>query len=367
MGMMRNNMPLQKTPQRRLDTTAGVSEIIGAILMISLVVGAVAIISMFLFSQPTPQKIPNINFMTGYDASQSLLYIYHNGGDSLSPGSFSVVINGTPTNKYIISDYSSEWSLGKNLIVSGVPAGQNSVAIVYNTTGGEGLVLRSAMSNIVVPVTPIINPDVITASTYPPVISVPQLMQNVTNNTINYYRENGTIIQSGGYIQFNITSSGINSTIVTGNGMVQLNPGDTVKITPDSVAQGMTVFGMGDQIWELTSEKVVLTITNRTSNPAPYTGAINHSWITSYKDLQSTLTLSTALSPGSYYTELAVNNYPSYVKSQTFSSQVINRTSINTIQISNVKPTTIGLFVLQFNNKTKSTYFVGSASGYTVT
>jgi FlaG/FlaF family flagellin (archaellin) len=344
---------------------SGVSEVIGVILLISVVVAAVAIIGVFLFSQSTPQEIPAINFMTGSDNSNRL-YLFHNGGDSLTKGTFSVLVDGIVRNDYTISDGSNVWSLGTNLILSGVTSGSHSVAIIYNNTGSGGVLLRSGTSNVLVSATPIINPDVITGSTYPPIISVPQLMQNVTNNTINYYRENGTIIQ-GGYIQFNITASGINSTIVTGNGLVQLNSGDTVRITPDSVSQGMVVFGMGDQIWELISERALLTITNRTSNPSPYTGAINHTWITSYKDLQSTLTLSTSTPPGSYYTELALNNYPSYAKSQTFSSQVINRTSSNSIQISNVTPNSIGLFVLQFNNKTKSTYFVGSASGYTVT
>jgi hypothetical protein len=364
MGLMRN-MHLQKTPRRRSDTTAGVSEIIGAILMISLVVMAVAIVGILLFSQTTPQKIPNINFMTGSD-NNNRLYLYHNGGDSLALGAFSVMVDGGIRNDYSLSDGSNEWSLGKNLILTNVSSGSHSIAIIYNGTGSGAVVLRSASSSIIA-ATVTDNPDVRTLTTYPPVIDVTQLMQNVTNNTINYYRENGTIVQPGGYIQLNITASGINSTIVTGNGLVQLYPGDTVRITPDSVSQGMVVFGIGDQIWEMALEKAVLTITNRTSNPAPYSGAINHSWITSYKDLQSTLILSTI--PGSYYTELAVNNYPSYAQSQTFSSQVFNRTSLSTnvIQINNVKPTTIGLFVLRFDNKTKSTYFVGSASGYTVT
>lgn len=342
---------------------SGVSEVIGAILLISVVIAAVGIVGVVLFSQTTPQKIPNVNFMTGTDNSNRL-YLYHNGGDSLVKGCFSVIVDGIVRDDYTISDGSNEWSLGKNLIIPGITTGSHSVAVIYNSTKTGAVVLRSGTANIVVPATPVINPDVIASATYPPVVSVPQLMQNLTNNSINYYRENGTIIQSGS-LQFNVT--GINSTMFTTSNTVPvpLNIGDTVNIAPDSVTQGMIVFGAGNQIWELTAEKATLTISNR-STPVTYTGAINHTWITGYKDFRSTLVLSTAATPGSYFTELAVNNYPTYAASQAFSSQIINGTSSKNIVISNVRPAATGLFVLQVNNKTKSTYFVGNITSISI-
>jgi len=75
------------------DSASGVSELIGAILMITVVIAAVAIIGIFLLSQQTPQEIPNINFMTGTNAAGTTLYLYHNGGDSLEKGQFAVVID----------------------------------------------------------------------------------------------------------------------------------------------------------------------------------------------------------------------------------------------------------------------------------
>jgi FlaG/FlaF family flagellin (archaellin) len=359
-------MPKNYKPQVTGSSDYGVSEVIGAILLISVVIVAVAIIGVFLLSQTTPQEVPHVNFMTGTD-NNNHLYLFHNGGDNLVLGNFTVIIDGAvqSTSNLTLPNGGNTWSLGQNLVISGVPSSsQHSIVLAYNTTGGGAAVVGSGSASALVSSTPIINPDVITAATYPPVVSVPQLMENVTNNSINYYRENGTYIQ--GYIQFNISASNSNSTIVTRSGLVQLYPLDTVRIAPDSVSQGMTVFGIGDQFWELASDNATLTITNRSSNPLPYTGIITHSWITSYKNLQSTLVLATT--SGSYYTELAVNKYPSYAQSQTFSSQLINWTQSSTaVQINNVKPTTIGLFILRFDNKTKSTYFVGSASGYTYT
>ena len=349
--------PSRKT---RIDTSSGVSEIVGSMLLISLVVAGVAIVAVVLFSQSSPQEVPNVNFMTGTNNPPTFLYLYHNGGDTLTSGQFMVLVDGV-AKPYTISGGGDRWSLGKNLIVP-ITAAPGNVALVYNVSGSGGVVIHSASANVASVSGPV-SPDIVTGISYPPAVDITQLMANVTNNTINYYRENGTLIQPGGSLQFTVTRA--NSTMYTTSATVPvaLNPGDVVTITPDSVSQGMRVFGIGDQIWELTSEKATVAI----SNQPVYTGPIIHSWITGYTNLRSDLNLSTASSPGLFFTEFAVNNYPSYERSQTFSSQIVNGTSSRTILISSARPDSIGLFVLQFDNKTKSTYFVGSASGYTVT
>jgi hypothetical protein len=193
-------------------------------------------------------------------------------------------------------------------------------------------------------------------------------MQNVTNNSVNYYQEGGTQILSGS-IQFNITK--INSTIfytpsaASSPVMVPLAIGNNVAITPfvgSGFSPGVRTFGIGDQIWELTAEKATLSITNRSGGDLNLGAvAINNTWVTGYKDLRSTLAISG--SPGTYNIELVVNRYPSDAKSQTFSSQIWNRTTTAvTTTINNVGPTTTGIFVLQHDNRTKSMYFVGSGT-----
>jgi hypothetical protein len=343
----------------RIDSTAGVSEIVGSMLLISLVVAGVAIVAVVLFSQSSPQEVPNVNFMTGTNSPPTFLYLYHNGGDTLTYGQFTVLVDGV-SKPYTISGGGNQWSLGKNLIVP-ISTAPDNVALVYNVSGSGGVVIHSASANVA-SASGTVSPDIVAGISYPPAVDVVQLMGNVTNNTIDYYRENGTIIQPGGFLRFTVSRT--NSTMYTTSASipVPLNPGDIVTITPDSVSQGMRVFGVGDQIWELTSEKATVAI----SGQQVYTGPVLHSWITGYTNLRSELNLSTASSPGSYFTELAVNNYPSYERSQTFSSQIINGTSSRTVLISGAGPNTIGLFVLQFDNKSKSTYFVGSAYGYSV-
>ena len=130
-------MRIDRNEKQKTDNSAGVSEIIGAILLISVVALAVAIIGVFFFSQPTPTKIPNLNFMTGVNGST--LYLYHNGGDALNVGEFSVLLDGKEAS-YSVSDRSSQWSLGKNLIVPISSMPQN-VQIVYNSSSAGGAVL----------------------------------------------------------------------------------------------------------------------------------------------------------------------------------------------------------------------------------
>ncbi len=132
-------MPKRSRTQIAGIADSGVSEVIGAILLISIVIAAVAIVGVFLFSLNTPQEIPSINFMTGSDNSNRL-YLFHNGGDSLTKGCFSVIVDGVMRNDYTISDGSNVWSLGTNLILSGVSSSvPHNVAIIYNNTESGGV------------------------------------------------------------------------------------------------------------------------------------------------------------------------------------------------------------------------------------
>ena len=366
-------MPKNYESQVTGSADYGVSEVIGAILLISVVIAAVAIIGVILLSQNTPQEIPNVNFMTGTDNSNRL-YLFHNGGDSLTIGSFSVLVDGVTqnNNNIAISDGSTTWSLGKNLIISGITPGQHSVAIVYNTTGTGQVVIRSGTANIILPVTPVINPDIITASAYPPVISVPQLIQNVSSRSIAFYRENNTAISQiipSPYLKFTITQP--NSTIVyssplcSGNPLI-LNVSDVVTITqPTSYNQSFRIAGIGNQLWELTAANVNLNVADPYGNTVCNNAMINHTVITGYSSFQSTLTLTTGTPLGLYYTGMTKYNYLTNTTPQR-TSQLINSLNNSQIFVYNVSPSSMGFFVLQYDNTTKSVYFAGNTTQVTV-
>jgi hypothetical protein len=74
------------TPTRRKKTLydgkeSAVSEVIGSVMLISIVVVAVAIVGVVLWSQPPPEEIP---VLSAAIANQSCnVIVSHNGGDTL--------------------------------------------------------------------------------------------------------------------------------------------------------------------------------------------------------------------------------------------------------------------------------------------
>jgi len=351
---------------------AGVSEVIGSILLISVVIAAVSIVGVVLFSQATPQKIPDVNFMTGYDNNNNL-YLFHNGGDTLTKGNFYVIVDGVLRDDYTISDASNEWSLGTNLIIplGGASTATHSVAIVSNTTGGGSIVLRSASSSLVVSATQ--QPDVIPASMYPPIISVPSLTQNVTNRTVIFFREMNTTISTSSFLRFNVSRQNstiyttVNCPTISGSNVIRLMIGDTVTITQlDTYPQTFRISGIGDQLLELNAGRVHLNVTNASGIKICNPTGINHTWITGYNGLQSGLNISTTASPvlSNRYTALTVLNYTSNMTPQ-YTSQIIMGLDLNRIVINNASPSRFGLFTLVFDRSTNSTFFIGDAARVT--
>lgn len=355
---------------------SGVSEVLGSMLLISVVIASVAIVLVVLMSQATPEEIPNVNFMTGSDGNNNL-YLFHNGGDSLAEGSFSVLVDGEVRDDYSISDGSSDWSLGKNLILGSVPsATPHTVAVIYNSSGGSrgANVLRSVNTSSLAILNNDVSPDII-RSAYPPVISVPQMMQNLSSRSVIYSRQrNATISNSPNtYLKFTITQP--NSTIFTtpacsGSNLLTFNVGDNVTIIQaDGASQGFRISGIGNQIWELTADKVNLKITSSSGSDrcsvVPLSCVINHTMITGYSNFQSNFSIKTAIPIGTYSTALTVYDYTTN-RTPQLSSQIINRLDNNATVITNISPTSAGVFAFQFDNATRGVYFAGNTTEITV-
>lgn len=122
----------------------GVSEIIGAIMLVSVVVVAVAIVGVVLTSQGTPQKIPALDAtISNYGR---IIQIYHNGGDPLQSTDMEILVDGvvTPFSKGTNPSWST-WSAGESLVYSvpGTGAMPDTVRIVYKS-GNANAVLASA-------------------------------------------------------------------------------------------------------------------------------------------------------------------------------------------------------------------------------
>jgi hypothetical protein len=372
------------------ESSGGVSEIIGAILMISLVVMAVALVAMMLNSQTTPQELPNVNFMTGTNADGSELYLYHNGGDTLKKGTFAVVtdVDPAPRTDYVISDGSNEWSIGRNLVLT-MTTPPKSVALVY-TAGSEqgGVVLKSGASNIAV-LTQTIRPDatpvpvgaVTCLDTSNPQIVVEYILSNTSliadalnqspstvgpvlataigTNCIKFFKHGNVELDKDNsttyYFTFNVTKPGSSIAIpgYTPNPKPLL-VGDRITIYLRNNAANFKVFGLGNQLWEISADGVDVSLYHFTVEDvqSPQTNTeVSHAWITGYQDLGSTLHIYTT---GSGQTSLVVNG-----------TVRIDGSDSSYIEITNIRPVGVGLYVLEADNNAKIVYFVGNAQSVT--
>mgnify|MGYP000887009792 CR=1 FL=1 len=131
----------------------GVSEVIGAILLVSLVILGAMIVAVLFLSQPPPQEIPQVNAIAGNDTVGGVEYIYllHDGGDPLTPMETVIRIDGgrDPGTIEISTEdgsyepwTSGEWSVGKTLRITDDQPPQ-SVSLVYSGGSSQALLLTS--------------------------------------------------------------------------------------------------------------------------------------------------------------------------------------------------------------------------------
>jgi FlaG/FlaF family flagellin (archaellin) len=373
-----------------MDRTSGVSEIIGAVLLITLVVVALAVVGAVLFAQATPQKVPNINFMTGSDGNGNLL-LFHNGGDNLKMGEFSVTVDGTPRTA-TLSGGGTEWSLGKTLQVSGVSSGSHTVQIIYNgtsTSSGSGstgeTLLRTASANV--STTSYLN----VSSDEPPVIDCsavrnPACYDQISPDTINaLYLRNTTqklirfteASQARGAISgaagtayhFNFTVSNNNSTLTTGansaNGDLcialgttyRLVNGDKVGIVLTADPDNFYVYGTDSQIWFLSAggrTRLTIKIYNQTNTKASLVGtnSVCSAYIDQYTNLDSTIQITSQTVNVIKY--LKVNN-----------TDYINGVNTSSITLNNAQPIPNGQFLLTYAGANEQVRFIGWADSIT--
>ena len=107
------------------------SEVLGAVMLISVVVLAVAIIGVALTSQGTPQKLPAASAIIS--SSGDRISIYHDGGDTLTSEELSILVNGREE-KFTKSGNLEPWtwSVGETLVNSTPVSGTlQTVRVIY--------------------------------------------------------------------------------------------------------------------------------------------------------------------------------------------------------------------------------------------
>jgi hypothetical protein len=333
--------------------------------------------------------------MTGTNAAGTQLYLYHNGGDTLTRGTFAVVLDGqTPRTDYTISDGSNNWSIGRNLILS-ITTPPKNIALIYTAAQGGSVVIRSASSNVST-LTANINPEAIPATPSSSGCSsgsgagyifndaanisnssyfVQAIQQNVTSNSISFWRSqisngnspsngiscDGLCYNSNKVYYFTFTVNSTPSSISYGatNSMttVTLNSGDVVNVTLDQGdVKYFNAFGIAPSIWELATNPVTFNITfaNGTKFQSPSGTAITHTTVASYSNMTSTLVIDTWSNAPGYDTGLTVNG-----------TQRINGLNTQDILLKNVRPVPVGLYLIFSEGSGNNLYFIGNANQIT--
>ena len=98
------------------DHESAVSEVLGAVMLIAVVVTAIAIIGVVLTSQPAPEKIPSLDAIISSNGRDTIR-IFNNGGDSLTSQQIAVLVDGVDrTSSFTIQGAAwTTWSPGQFL------------------------------------------------------------------------------------------------------------------------------------------------------------------------------------------------------------------------------------------------------------
>jgi len=116
---------------------AAVSEVIGSVLLISIVVLAGAIVAVALFSQPQVQKIPALSALISNQSQ--MVFIKHAGGDSLQNGTYEILVDGTDVTSSIVTP--AIWSIGNTLTYTKPGITPPSIVQVVYTGAGSPVVI----------------------------------------------------------------------------------------------------------------------------------------------------------------------------------------------------------------------------------
>ena len=125
---------------------AGVSELIGSILMIAVLVMAVSIAGVYLFSQPRPEKIPSLHATIWNDTQK--IYLSHDGGDPLDYNYIKIYVDGIDkTSSFFMSTATGQpwttWSIGNVLVYVTGSSPVSIIQVVYTGTGSSAVGLAT--------------------------------------------------------------------------------------------------------------------------------------------------------------------------------------------------------------------------------
>jgi len=124
---------------------AAVSEVIGSILLVSIVVTAASIVGVVLWSQPPTQTIPAFDAVISKDTGNKWIHLYHNGGDSIKRDEINILVDGTDKKAYFKKSGAtwSTWAAGESLDYNYTGSDPKVVQIIYTGTGSSSVLVSA--------------------------------------------------------------------------------------------------------------------------------------------------------------------------------------------------------------------------------
>jgi len=346
-----------------------VSEIVGIALLLAVVVMGVGIVAVTIYSQPMPEKTPQVEILIS--ASNSFVSLTHNGGDPLEEGSFHVLVDGTrladpPT----LSGGTWPWSIGEVLQYS-VDSAPAQVLVVYDG-GGGAVLLKSAtiagaagMAGPDQPARPGGGGGNYTSPTFDTEEKlnawvVEQFVEQLKNNSIYLSQDiksQNDVWGSSGFFNFTLSDDRTYLEIAQNQNdnpnRYNFTAGDRISIHLDNSV--IRFFAIGHEGWHISASEVTVynnsqKLTATTGNKKDY---IKGGRIYRYSTFNSSVVITTKTG---LQTELYINNTP-----------IINGTWNKQITLTNIKPAEPTLMILDIS-KNDPNYFLGMAdniTGYT--
>lgn len=119
----------------------GVSEVVGALILMAVGVIAMGIVVLFLVSGSLPGSVPSFSGLISN--SSKTVYISHEGGDPIPKGQFQILVDGVDETWNFTKSITGSFSAGKVMNAT-LPRMAGRVVMIFNTSTGGGTILLSA-------------------------------------------------------------------------------------------------------------------------------------------------------------------------------------------------------------------------------
>jgi len=172
-----------------MNNCRAVSELVGTLLLISVVALAISIVSVALLSQPVPEDIPQLTALA--ENQSRTIYLTHTGGNALDRGEIRIIVNGIESPFDLGAESSWPWSPGENLVVTYEGPGMPEyLQLIYRGGSAEALLLTeyfvpvniTGVPTTVITTVPSTIPTTLPTTVPPPEPSCSAVIANFTAN-----------------------------------------------------------------------------------------------------------------------------------------------------------------------------------------